>query len=138
MGGFAIEFSKRGKYEYMTAESVAKTWRMTLRSDSEIYWIMRNMWEGDDNGTNVYKEYVHSYVQMCFICSSVSPDEQWVADFVDIYDKYCQRVKQMRGESYEDEGEILKGEKIKEMEREAYEREQHSDDSQHGAEDSAL
>lgn len=138
MNGFTIEFSKRGDYEYMVAETVAKTWRMVLRSDSEIYWLMRNMWEGDSDGTNVYKEYVHSYVQMCYICASVSPDEQWVKEFVDIYNKYCQRVSDMRGESYEDEGEVLKAEKIKELERKQYEGEQHSDHSEDGAKDSAL
>lgn len=138
MNGFTIEFSKRGDYEYMVAETVAKNWRMVLRSDSEIYWLMRNMWEGDRYGTNVYKEYVHSYIQMCYICASVSPDEQWVKEFVDIYNKYCQRVSDMRGESYEDESEVLKAEKIKELERKQYEGEQHSDHSEDGAEDSSL
>ena len=115
IGGFTIEFVKRGNYEFMTAQTRANSWRMVLRSDSEVYWIMKSMWEGDDDGTNVYKEYVHSYVQMCYICANVSPDEQWVKEFVDIYNKYCDRVKESRGEDTTTEEEAMQMEIAREM-----------------------
>lgn len=134
IGGFAIEFSKRGDYEFLVAETRAGNWRMVQRSDSEVYWIMKSMWEGDDDGTNVYKEYVHSYVQMCYICANVSPDEQWVSNFVDIYNKYCDRVKESRGEDTTTEEEAMQMEIAREMiKAEKHEqRESSADDSQNG------
>lgn len=117
-GGFAIEFSKRGKQEFMTAEGLAGTWKMVLRGDTEVFQVLKAFWEEAHNPLCEDKEsfinYVVHYVRMNFICSSVSPDEQFTTAFVNAYNEYCDRLHEVRGTVVEDtEEEIIKEEIVK-------------------------
>lgn len=145
-GGFAIEFSKRGKQEFMTIESVSGTWRMTLRGDTEVYQLLKALWDDAHDEKNAsaeaFKTYILSYVQMNYICSSITPDEQFVIEFVKSYNEWCERVSATRALSASDtEEEVIQEEIVKHQmtrELEDYERKFSADDSQDVGKDSSL
>ena len=146
IGGFNIEFSKRGNWDYMVAEAIAGHWRMTLRGDSEIFQLLKMFWdeaqgEQDEALKDAYTNYVVHYVRMNYICSSVSPDEQFTEEFVKSYNEYCDRAQQMRAVAeVETDEEILKEEKIKHKIKEKYgiQGEHGSDDSENVGNDNNL
>lgn len=101
LGGFRVQKTHRGAMAWMRIEARAGYWTMTLRNDNVMYNLIDKMLEVG------YTEYVHSYIQQCFVASSVSPDAEWAEDFAQIYEKYVQRHMPPEEPTEEEQKEAL-------------------------------